>query len=302
MIAGGTGLIGTELTRLLVATGNEVIVLTRKARPARDGISYSVWDPQKGQIDPVQLAKADHIIHLAGAGVGDKRWTVKRKEEIVSSRIASSELLVDALRRVDNKVQSVVTASATGWYGPDPKGSKRPFRETDPAYRDFLGDTCRLWEESLHPVTELGKRLVVLRTGMVLSTAGGAFPEFIKPMKTGVAAILGGGAQMISWIHLEDICRIYAAAIGDAHMEGIYNAVAPHPVTNRELVLTAARARKKPFIALYVPSFALKLYLGEMSIEVLKSVNVDSAKLRATGFRFLYPDIMSAVNQLLKEG
>lgn len=299
LITGGTGIIGTELTRLLVAAGNEVIILTRKSRPSRDRIIYSVWDPQRGLIDPVQLGRADHIIHLAGAGVGDKRWTAKRKEEIVSSRVSGGALLVDALRRMENKVQTVVSASATGWYGPDPKGSKRPFQETDPAYRDFLGDTCRLWEESIQPVTELGKRLVILRTGMVLATGGGAFPEFVKPMKAGVAAILGGGGQVISWIHLEDISRVYAAAIEHTHMEGIYNAVAPYPVTNRELVLTVAKARKKPFIPIYMPSVALKLYLGEMSIEVLKSVNVDNARLRATGFRFLYPDIVSAVNRLV---
>ncbi len=300
LITGGTGLIGTQLSRLLVAAGNEVIILTRKAQPAKERITYSVWDPARGLIDPVQLSRADHVIHLAGAGVADKRWTKKRKEEITGSRVAAGVLLVDALRRTDNKVQTVVSAAATGWYGPDPKGSKRPFQETDPAYRDFLGDSCRLWEESVQPVTELGKRLVILRTGMVLSNEGGAFPEFVKPMKAGVAAILGSGAQVISWIHIDDICRIYAAALENVHMNGTYNAVAPTPATNRELVLAAAKARKKPFIPVYVPSFALKIYLGEMSIEVLKSVNVDSSKLRATGFRFLYPDIVSAVNRLVQ--
>jgi uncharacterized protein (TIGR01777 family) len=133
----------------------------------------------------------------------------------------------------------------------------------------------------------------------VLSNNGGAFPEFVKPMKAGVAAILGSGKQMISWIHIDDICRLYAEALTNPYMNGVYNAVAPGHVTNKQFMLKTARARKRPFIALHVPEFVLKLMLGEMSIEVLKSATVDATKIRSTGFNFIYPTLDAALNQLI---
>lgn len=292
-------MIGTALTSLLVSRGYKVIILSRKYHPPGDNVSYAIWDTRKAFIDPQAIRQADHIIHLAGAGIADKRWTKKRKQEIVDSRVNGSKLLVKALRENDNKVQTVVSASAIGWYGHDVKG-KGVFVETDPPFDDFLGRTSALWEESISAVTELGKRLVILRTAIVLGNSGGAFPEFVKPMKAGVAAIPGTGNQVISWVHIDDLCRLYLAAIEMKHLNGIYNAAAPEPVTCKQMMLTIARSRKKPFIPVHVPEFVLKLVIGEMSIEVLKSTTVDSAKARNSGFNFIFPSLDSAINDLVQ--
>jgi uncharacterized protein (TIGR01777 family) len=165
LISGGTGMIGTRLTQLLIDKGYEVIILTRDPQKHREQnlvrISYAAWDVKKQYIDPEAIKKADHIIHLAGEGIADKRWSEKRKQEIVDSRTKSSELLVKALRETVNHVSSVTSASAIGWYGPDTITSNdNGFREEAPANKDFLGETCRLWEASIQPVEELGKRLV----------------------------------------------------------------------------------------------------------------------------------------------
>ncbi len=300
LITGGTGLVGTRLTEMLAGGGYDVVILTRN--PAninenRAGVRYAEWDLEKQTIDRKAIETADHVIHLAGAGVADKRWNEKRKQEIVNSRTQSSALLVRALREIPNNVETVVTASAIGWYGADTKTSRKEgFAETAPADEAFLGQTCRLWEESIEPVTMLGKRLVTLRTGIVLSSAGGALQEFVKPLKFGVATILGDGKQVISWIQVDDLCRMYLWAIENKQVSGVYNAVAPAPVTNKQLTLALAeKLRGKYYVPLHVPSFVLKIVMGEMSIEVLKSATVSSSQIEATGFKFLYPDILSAL-------
>jgi uncharacterized protein (TIGR01777 family) len=259
------------------------------------------WDPGTQTIDPEAVRQANYIIHLAGAGVADKRWSKKRKKEIVESRTTSSALLVKALQEMPNKVQAVISASAIGWYGADPAiPNPNPFEETAPADEDFLGDTCRLWENSIAPVTAMGKRLVILRTGIVLSREGGALAEFKKPVKMGIAAILGSGKQVVSWIHVEDLCRLFLQAIEHPDWTGVYNAVAPRPVDNRTLTLALAnRLKGKYFVPVYIPSFLLKIIMGEMSIEVLKSATVSAKKARIAGFQFLYPSIQSALEELL---
>jgi uncharacterized protein (TIGR01777 family) len=295
-ITGGTGMIGTRLTQLLLAKGYRVLIFTRKARPSRDNVVYSEWDPAKHKIDRGAVAETDHIIHLVGANVGEKRWTKRRKKEIVDSRVQGGETIVQALQEVPNKVQTVVSASAIGWYGPD---TGRAFVETDPHANDFLGQTCSKWEASVAPVTAAGRRLVTIRTGIVLSNEGGAFPEFKKPLKAGVATILGSGRQKISWIHIDDLCRLYLYAIEQKSMNAAYNGVAPEVVSNRQLMMKLARRRRRPFIPVYVPSFALKLFLGEMSVEVLKSTTVDDSRLRNFGFNFLFPTLDAALGDLV---
>ena len=307
LITGGSGLIGTSLCKLLADSGYQVIALTRspssakrKFDPAIKNISFAAWDIDKGRIDEDAILKADHIVHLAGAGVADKRWTRRRKKEIVDSRVKSSELLLNALKRTAHKVKTVASASAIGWYGPDPSiPNPHPFRESDPADNHFLGETCRLWEQSIQPVTDLGIRLVILRAGMVFSAKGGAFPAFKNPLKLGIAPILGNGRQVVSWIHIDDICRLYLAALERADMRGVYNAVAPEQVNNKTLTRAIARFfRSKNFISFHTPRFAIKIALGEMSVEVLKSATVSCDKLRDAGFSFLYPSLDSALNAL----
>lgn len=307
LITGGTGMIGKALSALLLQKGYDVIIVTRgstdKKEAGSPGLTYANWNVGKQTIDATAILKADYIIHLAGAGVADKRWSQKRKAEIVESRTQSSALLVKALQENSNQVKAVISASGIGWYGPDPViPNPRPFAENDPADKDFLGETCRVWEHSIEPVTGIGKRLVKLRTGIVLSTTGGALNEFIKPLQFGIAAILGNGKQIISWIHVDDLCRIYLQAIEDERMQGVYNAVAPATVSNKSFTLALANAVKgKFYIPVHVPAFVLKTVLGEMSIEVLKSATVSAGKIRDAGFNFIYPSVESAINQLVSK-
>jgi uncharacterized protein (TIGR01777 family) len=308
LITGGTGMIGKALTQALIERGYNVIILTRhinnKQKTKSDKLTYAVWNVEKKTIDKAAFAKADYIIHLAGASVAEKRWTDKRKQEIVSSRVESGKLIVESLKTLPHNVKTVISATAIGWYGPDRHASLEEqvgvkFTEKDPSSNDFLGQTCKQWEAAIEPASFLGKRLVKLRIGIVLSNEGGAYAEFKKPLKLGFATILGNGKQIISWIHIDDLIRIILYAMENEKMEGTYNAVAPNPVSNKELVLEIARQeRGKNYIPVHVPTFALKIRLGEMSVEVLKSATVSSEKLQQAGFIFQYPDIESAILQL----
>lgn len=293
-------MVGRHLSRFLLQQGYRVLVLTRTpGSTERNGIGYRHWDPATGTVAADAIAEADFIVHLAGAGVADKRWTRKRKIEIRESRTRGSETLVQALRTIPNKVQAVVSASAIGWYGPD---NGTAFTEEAPAASDFLGTTCSLWENSIAPVAERGIRLVRLRIGIVLSNEGGAFPAFRKPLRMGIAPILGSGEQIISWIHVHDLCRMFVFAMEQPALSGVFNAVAPHPVSNKELMLDLAQQlRGKAYIPVPVPAFALRLLMGEMSVELLKSCTVSSQKISAAGFQFVYPTLHAAVHELITE-
>jgi uncharacterized protein (TIGR01777 family) len=311
LITGGTGMIGKALTQALIERGFNVIILTRHindkqktinpvrpGHPGGDKLSYAVWDIEKQTLDKNALSKADYIVHLAGASVAEKRWTDKRKQEIVSSRVESGKLIVESLKTIPNKVKTVISATAIGWYGHD-KNDGKIFTEDDPSSNDFLGQTCKQWEAAIEPTSFLGIRLVKLRIGIVLSNEGAAYVEFKKPLKFGLATILGSGTQIVSWIHIDDLVRVILFALENEKMEGVYNAVAPNPVTNKELVLEIAKKeRGKSFLSVHVPTFALKIRLGEMSIEVLKSATVSSEKIQKAGFIFQYPDLESAILQL----
>jgi uncharacterized protein (TIGR01777 family) len=309
LITGGTGLIGTAIAKALVEKNYSVIILTRNKKktshPLHANLSYAEWNIDEQTIDTAAITKSDYIIHLAGEGVADKRWTSKRKKEIVESRIQSSNLLVKALKENENNVKAVISASGIGWYGSSLSGEngtdKHPFIETDPAAEDFLGISCKEWEASIDPVTSLGKRLVKFRTGIVLSNEGGALKEFKKPLRFGIAAILGNGKQVISWIHIDDLVRLYIYGIENEKLQGVYNAVAPQTITNKKFILQLARTiRGKFFVPIFVPSFILEIVLGEISIEVLKSAKVSCEKIKTEGYTFLYPSAKAAFLQLVK--
>lgn len=301
LITGGTGMVGSSLTQLLLSKGYQVIILTRKAQDSVvPNLTYAVWDIAKGYIDPLAIGKADTIVHLAGAGVADKRWSKNRKQEIEDSRVWSGDLLLKYLTENAHQVKTVVSASAIGWYGPDTEKSLiHGFNETDPVDDAFLGKTCKKWEDSVKPIETLGIRLVTLRIGIVLNKRGGALAEFIKPAQFGLATIFGNGKQMVSWIQYHDLCKMILFCIERNSIQGVYNAVSPEPISNKDLIIAITKKLRGFYLPIPVPAFILEIMLGEMSIEILKSAKVSSTKMQNAGFEFDYPTLNYALNDLL---
>ena len=306
VLPGGSGLLGRAISKFLASKGYEVIILSRSLprsgilSPTKN-IRFALWDTEKKTVDEGVIETADIIINLAGATVDERRWTDKRKKELVESRVKSCETIVKALSEKSNNVKTVINVCGIGWYGEDQHNTRQTkgFVETDPPSDNFLAITCQKWEAAIAPVKELGKRLVILRTGAVLSKEGGAFKEFLKPVRFGIAAILGNGKQIFSWVHVQDLCELMLWAIENKSLHGVYNAVSPTPVSNRNLMIELAQQVKGNFyIPFYVPSFLLKILFGELSTEVLKSTTVSSEKIQGSGFIFQYPEIKSALKDL----
>ena len=294
-------MIGGALTSALLERGHEVIILSRHAQPSkRDKLSYATWNIHDQMIDKNALARADYIVHLAGASLFEKRWTPKRKNEIIDSRVKGAELIAKALAEQPNKVRAVISASGIGYYGDERRyADHKPFDEKDEPADDFIAETAKAWERSAEAMSKLNKRVVIFRIGVVLSNDGGAMKEFLKPLRFGIASILSNGRQMMSWIHIDDLVRLFMFAMENEKIHGVYNAVAPKPVPNKELVLAIANAfRGKFYVPMHVPSIVLKLMLGEMSSEVLKSANVSSRKIEEEGFIFQYPVVKLAMRSL----
>lgn len=296
-------MIGKALTQALIERGYNVIILTRhtndRQKTTNDKLSYAIWDANKKTLDTKAFTKADYIIHLAGANFADKRWNEKVKREIVSSRVDSAKLIIESLKAIPNKAKTVISASGISWYGSDSNKTSGPFTENDPPADDFMAQTCQQWEAAIEPASFVGKRLIKFRLGPVLSTDGGAYVEFKNPTRFGLAGIIGSGKQIVSWIHIDDVVRAILFAMENEKMSGVYNAVAPGPVSNKDLIFKIAeKNRGKAFIAVHAPAFALKIVFGEMINEILKSTTVSPAKLQQAGFIFQYPDIESAILQL----
>lgn len=296
-ITGGTGFVGQHLVQQLLKQGNKVVIFSRKERNSENSnITYAQWDPSNSSIDQEALATINAMVHLAGEGIADKRWTEERKKAIVSSRVDTTRFLVAALKQYANNCTTFVSASATGYYGPDDAGE--PFTENASHHDDFLGNTCKRWEESA--LTAEGTfRTVIIRIGIVLGKEAGAFKEFVQPMSMGVMPILGSGKQVVSWIHVDDLAGLFAKAVVDSSMKGIYNGVAPNPVAHKTVMKTIACTKGGIKIPIYVPAFILKIMLGGMSVEILKSCTVSSEKTEQIGYEFNYPNIEIAVKHLL---
>ena len=300
LISGGAGMVGTALTDLLLQNNHSVIILSRKKRKSTlPNCKYALWDTDKGTIEDGIIATVDYIVHLAGENVAEKRWTKQRKEAILNSRVNSGHCIAKALKETPNKVKAVIAASAIGWYGPD-QINGRPFTEEALHHHDYLGDTCYQWEQSVAPIREMGIRLVQLRIGIVLSEKGGALKEFMKPLQFGAAVTMGSGKQIVSWIHVYDLCSMILFGMEQKGLSGVFNAVSPNPVSNQSLVEELVKASKKSFIIkIKLPAFLLKIILGEMSIEVLKSTTVSADKVLSAGFKFNFPSISMAINELV---
>ncbi|MBT9391714.1 TIGR01777 family oxidoreductase [Hymenobacter sp. NST-14] len=297
LITGGTGMIGTRLAEMLIDGGYEVALLSRT--PGNNRYPSFRWEPLAGTIDEAAVPYADYIINLAGSSVSDGKWTQERKREILSSRLAGTQLLAQQLRQVAHHVRAFVSASAIGIYGD--RDDQLLTEETAPAPDDFLATVCRQWENAAEYVREDGIRTAIMRIGIVLSPEGGALVPLARTVKMMAGAPLGSGRQYMSWIHLDDLCRLFIQALEDARYDGLYNAVAPHPVTNKEFTETLAEVLHRPLVLPKVPEFGLKLMMGEMSEIVLASQRVSAEKVLSQGFRFEYSTLKPALESFYGE-
>jgi len=293
LLTGGTGLIGSSLTRQLLDKGYTVSHLSRS--PGKDpAVNTFLWDVHKGQIDAHCIDRVDMIIHLAGAGIADERWTEDRKKELIDSRTKSIQLIYSLLKTGKHQVKTVISASAIGYYS---DRGEELMTEDSPPFNDFMARCCIEWEAAVDEGKQLALQIVKFRTGVVLDKAG-ALAKMAMPVKLYVGAPLGSGRQWIPWIHVQDVVGMYLFAIDNEDFEGIYNMVAPNPVTNMQLTQAIAKQLHKPLWLPKVPAFLLKLLLGEMSTIVLGSTKVSSKKIEAAGFKFSYPEVSSALRQI----
>ena len=297
LIAGGSGLVGTHLSQMLQAAGHKVLHLSRKRNLNAKFPAYA-WDLEKKSIEQEAVDKADFIINLAGAGVADKRWTEERKRLIISSRVDSTLLLKAAIERRSSPPKAFISASAIGYYG---SRGDNLMTEEDPAGKDsFLAESVSAWEDAVEKIAETGIRTVKIRIGVVLSTQGGALEKMLIPSHFFTATYFGDGQQWMSWIHLDDICRIFIEAIDDEKISGVFNGVAPHPFRNKDLIEELKNAVGKPAIMLPAPAFVLRAAMGEMADVVLDSTRVSSKKIESKGFKFLFTDLQPALRDLLR--
>lgn len=288
-------MIGTRLTELLLEVGHVVSHLSRSRR--RQRVKTFLWDPERKEIENGALENIDVIIHLAGAGIADKRWDEKRKKEILLSRTQSTGFLYDVLAKDKHQVSAFISASGISYYGlAEPL---RPFLETDPPGQDFMARVTAAWEKEIDKINGTGLRVVKIRTGVVLSRNGGALEKLAMPVRFFVGAPLGSGQQVVNWIHIDDLCRFYMNAVEESTIHGAYNAVTPHPVTNQVLTEEIARALKRPLWLPSVPAFMVKLMAGEVAQVVLEGGPISSEKIQSTGFKFRFTTIREAVRDLL---
>jgi len=292
LLAGGTGLIGSRMSDLLQDRGYTVRLLSRSPK----GKNQFAWDPAAGTIDEAAVRGADVVINLAGAGIADKRWTAARKRLLIDSRVQSTRLLRDTFERIGHRPQGYLSAAAIGYYG---NSGEQLMHEPDlPTDDSFMVECCRQWEQVADEVAALGIRTVKFRIGVVLAQEGGALKEFIKPLRFGLGTYFADGRAWYSWVHRDDLCRMFIWAIENQSVEGVFNAVAPESVRNKQLVRSTARAMHQRAVFVPVPAFALRLVLGEMSAVVLNSNHVSAGKTLTAGFEFQFPKLDAALEEI----
>lgn len=297
LITGGTGLIGLRLAEMLKKQGHRLHLLSRSIRPVSSYDAVFSWDVGQKEIDENALEGVEIIIHLAGAGIADQRWTDERKREILSSRVDSAKLILEALKRRNQKITTLVSGSAIGWYGAFTDSLIH--NETEPAASDFMGETCRKWEHAADLFQGFAERIVKIRTGVVLAKTSGALPKMAQPVKWFVGSPLGSGKQQIPWIHLDDICSIFANAVSDNRYYGPINATATENCTNKDFTKVLAKVLNRPMIPIHVPSFVIKALFGEMSAVVLEGSKVSNHRIKQMGYSFQYPSLETAVRNIL---
>ncbi|MDQ5807339.1 MAG: TIGR01777 family oxidoreductase [Actinomycetota bacterium] len=293
-LTGATGRIGIAIVEALLARGDEVTVLSRSPERAKtklpDGAGTAEWDPKAGPAPTGALEGRDAVVHLAGEDVA-QRWTAKVKDEIRASREAGTRNLLEGLRATQDRPRTLVSASASGYYGP--RGDE-PVAEDDPPGDDFLAQVVVAWEREARRAEGLGLRVATMRTGVVLSADAGALKKMLPPFKLGVGGPVGGGRQYLPWVHLDDVVGLYLQALDDDRYTGPINVVAPNPVTNKEFSKALGKALRRPAVA-PVPGFALRLLYGEMSLIVLTGVNAVPRRAQEHGYAFRHPEVLEAL-------
>jgi uncharacterized protein len=296
LITGAGGLIARELSKRL-EKDYTVRFLTRKKRHENE----FEWNIKEKTIDEKAFEGISHIIHLSGANISEKRWTDKRKKELISSRVDSADLLLQTLRKKNIRLKSFISASGINYYGT--KTTEKIFNENDAPGNDFLSEVVVLWEKAADQFKEqnLAERVVKIRTAVVLSEKDGALKKMLPTIKMGIGSPLGSGNQYMPWIHINDICSIYELALQNSEMNGAYNAVSPQHITNKNLTEKIAEVLKKPLFMPNVPRFVLKLIFGELADALLEGSRASAEKILKAGFHFEFPDLKIALEDLLKK-
>ena len=294
IITGGTGLVGKRLTILLKEKGYEVNILCRNPKQPNE---YK-WNIEANFIDEKVFENAIAIIHLAGAGVADKRWTDERKQEIIDSRVKSTQLLFQYLAKGKHQIQSFISASAVGFYG-DRKNEL--LTEASSNGTGFLAEVCQLWENEVEKIASINIAVSKIRIGIVLSKDGGALPKLDFPIRFGIGAYIGNGKQFVPWIHIDDLCQIFYHLFEHKNQNSTYNACAPDVKTNKEMSKTIAHVLHRPFIPFPAPEFVLKTVMGEMATMLLMSNNCTSKKIQQTGFVFQFPTLEKALENIYQK-
>lgn len=302
LVTGATGLLGKKLCELLTNKGIEPIVLSRDGSNSSKYRTFE-WNLQEEYINEAVFdEKIDAIIHLAGAGLADQRWTDKRKQEIIESRVGGIRFLGKYIAKMPeaNRPKTFISAAAIGIYGNAGEGwvdETTPIRDDS---QEFLVQCCVQWEAATQIMSDLGLRTAVLRLGIVLSKEGGALAKMLPSYKWGVGAYFGTGKQFYSWIHIADACRMLLFLVENKETSGIFNGVAPYPVTNKKLAALIAEALNQKALLIPVPKLALWLGMGEMAAIVTDSARVNPTRLKKAGFEFGFPKLLPALQDLLK--
>jgi len=294
LVTGASGMVGSALVPILAARGHRVVRMVR-GRPAQ-GAQEIYWNPDAGDIDAPSLLGFDAVVHLAGENIGAGRWTGARKRRILDSRVKGTRLLAATLSGLERPPKVMISSSAVGYYGD--RGAEILREDSSPG-PGFLADVCRQWEEAASKAGEGNIRLVLVRTGMVISAGGGALARMLPAFRLGFGGRLGSGKQYISWITLEDLLEVFLFALSQPALSGAVNAVAPTPVTNTEFTRTLGRLLSRPTL-IPVPSLVIRLMFGEMGEQVLlASTRVDPARLTQARFQFRFPELEGALRQCL---
>jgi hypothetical protein len=294
LITGGSGLVGAALTTLLLSKGYTVVHLSR-TEDLKGEVKAYAWDYLSGKIDARALEEAWGVIHLAGAGIADKRWTDARKQLIIDSRVKTAKLLFQGFNQLGHYPEVLITASGINYYGSIT--SEKVLTETDLPHASFIGQCCVHWEDAANEFSKYS-RVVMLRTGVVLSALGGALPKIAAPVRLGFGAPLGSGEQWMPYIHMDDLCQMYLFALENEKVKGAYNAVNGDHLTNKMLTQALAKVLHKALWLPAVPAFALKLALGEMAEILLEGSQASNERIKNFGFNFKYPEIQGALKEI----